>query len=157
MTEQDKCPCDSGAPFSGCCGPLLEGSKHAPTAAALMRSRYSAYVTKNTEHLLRTWHPSTRPGHIAPHSIPQWTHLEVINEKEDKETGEARVEFKARALSSGQVLVLHEISRFVKENNLWFYIDGEIKDAPKSTAVKIGRNSPCPCGSGKKFKKCCGP
>ena len=155
MNENAPCPCGSGAPFAACCGPLISGFTHACTAAALMRSRYSAYVVKNSEYLLATWHPTTRPDSIDPASIPQWTHLELIRDEEN-EIGRARVEFKARAFSRGQVLVLHEVSRFVKENGRWYYIDGEIKDAPQTTAVKIGRNAPCPCGSGKKFKKCCG-
>ncbi|OKY76775.1 MAG: hypothetical protein BM485_01525 [Desulfobulbaceae bacterium DB1] len=156
MNGNDPCPCGSGTAFAGCCAPFVSGLSHAPTAAALMRSRFTAYVVKNSEYLLATWHPTTRPDSIAPESIPHWTHLELIHDEEN-EDGRARVEFKARAFSLGQVLVLHEISRFVKENGRWYYIDGEIKDAPRTTAVKIGRNSPCPCGSGKKFKKCCGP
>ncbi|MFZ5760553.1 MAG: YchJ family protein [Thermodesulfobacteriota bacterium] len=156
MLDHNLCPCGSGRLFADCCSPFVTGITPAPSSGALMRSRYTAYVVKNTDYLLATWHPSTRPAAIDPATIPCWTHLDVVREEECN-ANQSLVEFIARASSGGRVLVLHEISRFVRENDRWYYIDGEISEAPATTAARAGRNSPCPCGSGKKFKKCCGP
>ncbi len=156
MLDHNLCPCGSGRLFADCCSPFVAGITPAPSPGALMRSRYTAYVVKNTDYLLTTWHPSTRPPAIDPATIPCWTHLNVMREEEG-DADQALVEFSARASSGGRVLVLHEISRFVRENDRWYYIDGEISEAPATTVAKPGRNSLCPCGSGRKFKKCCGP
>jgi SEC-C motif-containing protein len=125
-----------------------------------MRSRYSAYVVRDIAYLLRSWHPSTRPDKIDPVAIPAWYELIIIHTEKGQETdNEGVVEFQAAAFSQKSILSLHEVSRFVKENNQWFYVDGEIKDDShpvEGHEPKVGRNSPCPCGSGRKFKKCCG-
>ena len=67
--------------------------------------------------------------------------------------GEGFVEFKAYSQHNGIEQVMHERSRFLKEEGLWYYVDGHF---PEEAAQKVGRNDPCFCGSGKKFKKCCG-
>jgi len=155
----NSCPCNSGAPYTECCDPLLSGSRSATTAEALMRSRYSAYVVRDVAYLLRTWHPSTRPLTIEPTTIPDWHGLHVIHTEKGMETDdEGVVEFEASSLSLEKIWRLHEVSRFVKENGRWLYVDGDIKgDLPPAerSGPKVGRNDPCPCGSGKKFKKCC--
>jgi SEC-C motif-containing protein len=160
MTENKHCPCQSGLAYSECCEAVLTGNKQAATAEALMRSRYSAYVAGDTAYVLRTWHPSTRPSTLDAHTIPAWCGLEIIRtEMGQEEDDEGLVEFKARALSPRNILELHEVSRFVKEEGQWLYVSGDIQeDARKKECAtqKVGRNSPCPCGSGKKFKKCCG-
>lgn len=160
MTDTDTCPCNSHKPYTECCGPLLSGIRLADTAEALMRSRYSAYVVRDIAYLLRSWHPSTRPDKIDPVAIPAWYELIIIHTEKGQETdNEGVVEFQAAAFSQKSILRLHEVSRFVKENNQWFYVDGEIKDDShpvEGHEPKVGRNSPCPCGSGRKFKKCCG-
>lgn len=129
------------------------------TAEALMRSRYTAYVVKNVDYLLKTWHPSTKPANIDLGTIPKWNGLHIVStEAGDESDSYGTVEFKATALSQGKIFRLHEKSRFVKEHGRWLYVDGDIKDdrPPNTRVKKIGRNEPCPCGSGKKFKKCCG-
>ncbi len=159
MTDRGTCPCNSGEPYSDCCEPFLAGDNNAITAEALMRSRYTAYVVHDTKYLLKTWHFSTRPANIDPATIPEWYGLHIVNTEAGSATdNEGVVEFKAKSLSQKKVWHLHEISRFVKEDNQWFYVDGDIKgDSPPVTRnIKVGRNEPCPCGSGKKFKKCCG-
>lgn len=68
------------------------------------------------------------------------------------------VEFIATGIKQQQTVKLHEISRFVKVGGSWLYVDGDIQQGnpwPDSGKAKIGRNGPCPCGSGRKFKKCC--
>ncbi|NUR24041.1 YchJ family metal-binding protein [Frateuria sp.] len=121
------CPCGNPAGYARCCGPLHEGSP-APSAEALMRSRYSAYVLKREDYLLATWHPSTRPAHLklaAQQPSPSWLGLSV-RRHEDGAT-EAVVEFVARLrYGGGRAQRLHEVSRFLREDDRWYYVDGEI-------------------------------
>lgn len=160
MTNNDPCPCNSGHPHSSCCEPLISGKGMATTAEALMRSRYTAYVVKNVDYLLKTWHPSTKPVNIDLGTIPEWDGLLIVNTEDgDESDSNGTVEFKATSLSLGKILQLHEKSRFIKEHDQWLYVDGDIKDdiTPNAKPRRVGRNEPCPCGSSKKFKKCCGP
>jgi SEC-C motif-containing protein len=123
-----------------------------------MRSRYTAHVREDYGYVLRTCHVSTRPGEDEfDNANPvAWTGLEIIKiEAGGIEDQKGMVEFVARYRASGGTLGLHEIARFVKEEDQWFYLDGEIVKAPQAKSEKIGRNEPCPCGSGKKYKKCC--
>jgi SEC-C motif domain protein len=160
MTASKQCPCTSGAPYISCCEPVLSGQASALTAEALMRSRYTAYVEGNTSYLLRTWHPSTRPSAIDPKTIPDWCGLEVVRTAQGQgDDQEGIVEFVATALMHQRLFKLHEVSRFVKEAGQWLYVSGETRgDSEQAVgdAIKVGRNETCPCGSGKKFKKCCG-
>ncbi len=117
-----------------------------------MRSRYVAYGLKLTHYLIDTWHSSTAPVDLdlaGDRSL--WQRLDIVAKGQGTEVDDQGwVEFVAR-YQGGQ---LHERSRFVKEAGRWFYIDGEI--LPPLPALKPGRNDPCSCGSGKKYKKCCG-
>ena len=159
MTDTKQCPCDSGVLYTDCCEGVLSGQRKAASAEALMRSRYTAYVNGDLTYVLQTWHPSTRPTAIDPAAIPDWCHLEIIQTKRGKaEDHVGIVEFQATARPDGKILKLHEISRFVKEGGEWLYVSGKIiGDLPpvQPKAGKVGRNCLCPCGSGKKFKKCC--
>lgn len=157
MSDKDPCPCNSGKLYSSCCKPLLAGEEIATTAEALMRSRYTAYVVQDDGYLMKTWHPSTRPPIISPASMSGWYGLNIIRTEaggRDDTTG--IVEFKATAIRQKHIFRMHEISRFVREGDQWLYVDGEILESPPAISDKVGRNDPCPCGSGKKFKKCCG-
>ena len=160
MTDTGKCPCRSGMGYMECCGVAHTGQRKAATAEALMRSRYCAYILGDIPYLLRTWHPSTRPAVIDPAAIPDWRGLDILRAEEGQEgDNQGIVEFRATALSQGKFFTLHEVSRFVREAGQWLYVSGDITpdSAQAASAVpnKAGRNSPCPCGSGKKFKKCC--
>ncbi|MEI7036725.1 YchJ family protein [Fulvimonas yonginensis] len=121
------CPCGNPAGYARCCGPLHEGTP-APDAEALMRSRYSAYVLKREDYLLATWHPSTRPAHLklaAQQPAPSWLGLSV--KRHERGAAEAVVEFVARLrYGGGRAQRLHEVSRFVREDGRWYYVDGEI-------------------------------
>ncbi|MCP4692427.1 MAG: hypothetical protein GY859_30555 [Desulfobacterales bacterium] len=157
MSEQRACPCDSGRSYTSCCEPLIAGGKNAGGAEALMRSRYTANVLKEVDYLLKTWHASTRPAEISPDSIPEWQGLQIIRVEKGRENDlRGVVEFKADALLGKERRTLHEVSRFVKENGRWLYMDGDQRDSPPPPRKKVGRNAPCPCGSGKKYKKCHG-
>ncbi len=120
------CPCGSGKAYADCCGRLHAGADHAPTAEALMRSRYSAYVQKLSEYLLATWHPSTRPSELdLSADDSKWLGLEVKRHAVQDDS-HATVEFVARYRIAGRGHRLHELSRFVREDGRWYYLDGDM-------------------------------
>lgn len=112
--------------YAGCCGRYLDGVETAPTADALMRSRYTAYTLGREDYLLATWHHTTRPASLDLGSNPtrKWLGLEV-KRHEQPEPDHAMVEFVARYKVGGRAHRLHEISRFVREAGQWFYVDGD--------------------------------
>jgi SEC-C motif-containing protein len=120
-----------------------------------MRSRYSAYALGLADYVRETWADATRPAQLdLDAGAMNWIGLEIratSRGRQDDESGE--VEFIARAISGDHLTTLHETSRFIREAGGWRYLDGDL--AP-DTPVKLGRNAPCPCGSGKKFKRCHG-
>ena len=119
------CPCGSPRRYEACCG-ILHAGAPAPTAEALMRSRYCAYVLGLEPYLLETWHPGTRPDSLDldEETAPRWLGLEV-KRHETAGPDAAIVEFVARYKVGGRAHRLHESSRFVRENGRWFYVDGE--------------------------------
>lgn len=130
MIASIECPCGSGKRHDACCGLYLGRQAQPATAESLMRSRYSAYVLGEEEYLLATWHQSTRPSqlNLSAERQTKWLGLKVINVIEDKIRNEGMVEFVARYKVNGRAHRLHESSRFVRENGVWFYLDGEIKE-----------------------------
>ena len=121
MDPHAPCPCHHGASYGVCCKPLHDGQA-APTAERLMRSRYAAYVLKLDSYLFATWHPSTRPPSIDL-DTPKWLGLQVRHHQETGDT--ATVEFVARYKVGGTAHRLHEVSRFIREDGRWYYVDGE--------------------------------
>lgn len=151
-----QCPCGSTAPYNSCCGPFHSCQKKAETAEELMRSRYSAYVLRETAYILNTWHPSTRPASLAPAETVDWKKLTILKkESGDENSSRGLVEFKAISTANQKMILLHEASQFIKDEGEWYYVDGEILTNTVFSMNEIGRNEPCPCGSDKKFKKCC--
>ena len=157
------CPCCSGKPYAECCAPYHQGTAHAPTAEALMRSRYSAFARSEIGYIVRTVHPSAR-HEVNEDDIrnwserSEWLNLHIAStEKGGPDDTEGVVEFIAKYKDQGQLQVYHEVGTFQKEDGLWYFVDGERpKKKPQVREVpKVGRNDPCPCGSGKKYKKCC--
>ncbi len=145
---ESACPCGSGLAFADCCEPALNGVP-APTAERLMRSRYTAFVLSEERYLSESWHPSTRPARIDTANAPRWSGLEIRRTEAGRENDDRGiVEFIAHHHAGA----LHETSRFVREDGRWYYLDGEIH--PKTG--QPSRNGPCPCGSGRKYKRCCG-
>jgi SEC-C motif-containing protein len=117
------CPCGSGKSFDACCAPYLAGEMLAPTAEVLMRSRYSAYTLGNEAYLRQTWDERTLPKEALVHEdATQWLGLEV--KRHVQEGDNASVEFVARYKIGGRAHRLHEVSRFVKYDGKWFYVDG---------------------------------
>ncbi len=161
------CPC-GGPSLATCCGPRLDGSQPATTAAELMRSRYTAYVVGNLDHVIASHAPAgradvDRDAATAWSQQSRWLGLEIVATEAggaDDTTGV--VEFVARFVLADRTQSHHERSRFIKADEgggpRWYYVDGEVLKArpAERDPAKVGRNEPCPCGSGKKFKKCHG-
>jgi len=122
------CPCGLPHSYADCCGRYTSGNTPAPTAEALMRSRYTAYTLAQEPYLLATWHPSTRPAALDLNAEPQskWLNLQVKRHRQTDEI-HAEVEFVARCKIGGRAYRLHETSRFVREEGQWYYLDGDVK------------------------------
>jgi SEC-C motif domain protein len=156
------CPCGSGKPFEFCCGALIAG-RPAPTAEALMRSRYSAFVVGDLDYLQRT-----SAGEAALKfnraelalSLPdtEWLGLEISDTEAGLENDvRGSVTFTARFRENGRLHVQGERSEFRRIGGAWRYVSGEVDAGSRgATTARVGRNDPCPCGSGKKYKKCHG-
>lgn len=154
------CPCGTGRNLDDCCGPIIAGTP-ASNPEALMRSRYSAFVLGDIGHVDRTHVPEigddfNRAEAARTASEVEWLGLEVLSASEAEDTG--TVEFYIRFRRDGQVFGQHELASFRREGGRWLYVSGKVapKPPPRHVANKIGRNDPCPCSSGKKYKKCCG-
>ena len=158
------CHCGSGRPYSACCAPYIHGDATPQTAEALMRSRYSAYAEHAIDYLGDTLHPDHRGDWDRDATrrwsdTAEWLGLEIVA-TEAGETGDEQgwVEFIATFKERGEFKRHQERSRFQRHAGSWYYVDGEVPkpQTQRHVAPKVGRNDPCPCGSGKKFKKCCG-
>lgn len=174
------CPCGLDSPYTDCCGRLIRGSGYADTAEDLMRARYTAFVMKEWKFLFNTLCAEERAGKKAEDfeeglGPVTWNRLEVHGARrggQDDDTG--TVEFVAHFTDGDAEKSLHETASFFKEKGRWVYSEAKSKShvhaagqscghepaEPKKPFVrdqpKVGRNDPCPCGSGKKYKKCCG-
>ena len=150
------CYCGSKKNYEDCCYPFLSGNLKPETPEQLMRSRYSAFCIKDVEYLFSTHHPSKRQlneRELLAQTMrdSQWIGLKILSTDEsqiDQRIG--FVEFVAfyKSKEEGQ---LHENSKFIREKDIWYYLDGVTLES-----LKFGRNEPCWCESGKKYKKCHG-
>jgi SEC-C motif-containing protein len=126
-----------------------------------MRARYSAFATGTVDFLKDSLLPGTdedfdRQGALDWSQNSEWTGLTIRTvEAGGPDDNEGIVEFVAHFRQDGQDLLHHETGRFEKKDGRWYYADGVAGQRPRHSE-KIGRNDPCPCGSGKKHKKCCG-
>ncbi|HUW50249.1 MAG TPA: YchJ family metal-binding protein [Sulfuricella sp.] len=124
------CPCGLPHRYADCCGRYTSGHTPAPTAEALMRSRYTAYTLRLEPYLLATWHPDTRPATLSLEAEPQpkWLGLQVKRHRLTDET-HAEIEFVARCKIGGRAHRLHETSRFVRMEGRWYYVDGDVTES----------------------------
>ena len=152
--QETHCPCKSGKNYASCCQVFHLQQQKPLTCEQLMRSRYSAFILQLGGYLFSTYHPDFR-GNLTVEQLSEksldWRHLQIIETESLAQTG--IVEFKAWYKQDGDLIYHHERSNFVKEQQQWLYCDGAFYPAEKSGKIK--RNDPCPCASGKKFKKCC--
>jgi SEC-C motif-containing protein len=117
------CPCGLGDDYDACCGRFHAGAA-APTAEALMRSRYSAFAVGDADYLLRTWHPSGRPAELALDPSITWTRLAILETTGGglfDTTGTVR--FRAVYTRDGKRGVQEENSRFTRQDGAWLYLD----------------------------------
>ena len=129
QSKQQTCPCESGKNYENCCQPYVEQIVDAPTAEALMRSRYSAFSVKNEAYLRYSWHPDTCPKNIHLNEKISWLGLKIIKTIAGNETDKnGAVEFVARSKNNGKASRLHEISRFSRFNHRWVYLDGKLNE-----------------------------
>ncbi len=153
MIEGSLCPCGSGSSYSSCCQKVLNDHSLATTAETLMRSRYTAFVVQHTQHIQSSWHSTTRPKALNFEDNPvTWLGLEIHSSQDGLPSDSSgNVDFTCTYLENGQLCKLQEVSQFLNEDGLWYYLQGESRVIKE----KIARNTTCPCGSGKKFKRCC--
>jgi SEC-C motif-containing protein len=163
----EPCACGSGRLASECCLPVIRRERIATTAEELMRSRYVAFVIGDVDWIMDSHH-STTVGEIDRDEVEKWsTGSEWLGLRiRDTEGGgadddEGVVSFRARYKVQGQQVDHLEHARFEREGGEWrFHSVVEVDDQPELVPVgprdEVGRNDPCPCGSGKKYKKCHG-
>jgi SEC-C motif-containing protein len=163
MTEDNlTCPCGSGAAFLACCEPIISGTRESETAEELMRARYSAFVTGAIDFIVASTHTRSRKE-IDVSFIREWSEtstwhgLEIIDTRVVNQN-KAYVSFEAKFTQRGEEQNHREKSLFERENGPWRFVSGEELKNPtvRYEAPRPGRNDPCPCGSGKKYKKCHG-
>ncbi|MEO1029333.1 MAG: YchJ family metal-binding protein [Pseudomonadota bacterium] len=162
----EMCHCGSGNSFDSCCLPYLSGEALPPTAEALMRSRYSAFVTLRLDYILETHTtsdrlPESRAALERSLQDTEWINLTVLDTKQGRASdGSGEVTFvaafKPRGMSAAfgtapRLGQLHERSRFVRQDDRWLYTGGD-----QLLPYQPSRNDLCWCGSGMKYKKCCG-
>ena len=163
MTSTD-CPCGSEKPLAACCDPYITGKKAAPTAEALMRARYTAYATGRVDFVEKSHDPETRKDFDRKASEKwakesKWLGLRIVATKDGGENDDTGiVNFVCGFSSEGQDYEHRELSTFRKVDGKWYFVDGQSPKAAtfEKTGPDVGRNDPCHCGSGKKFKKCHG-
>jgi SEC-C motif-containing protein len=161
------CPCrlidTDKRDYAECCKPYLEEGTAPPTAEALMRSRYTAFTRGDIDYLEDTLAPDARDDfdkkaitHWAKQS--EWLGLELLSTEEGREGDAAGyVEFIAHFNHEGERYAHRERSLFRKLDGRWYFQEeANRKSQPIVKGPQPGRNDPCPCGSGKKYKKCCG-
>ncbi len=152
------CPCGSIYAFDECCGPIIDGTP-APTAESLMRSRYTAFAIRMLDHVERTHAPEVYDDFNRAEAERlaeecEWHSLEI---HKATETGDiAEIEFVMRFRREEQNITQAASSRFRRDNGQWLYVSSNLTPQITQRVMKVGRNDPCPCNSGKKAKKCCG-
>jgi SEC-C motif-containing protein len=165
MTDKDQdqtCPCCSGVAFADCCEPIINGERESQTAEELMRARYAAFATGAIDFIVASTHSRTRPEidlqDIRDWSLTStWRGLQIIDTKTVDEN-QAHVSFDAQFTKAGKDLSHREKALFEREQGKWRFVTGDELKNPtvRYETPRIGRNEPCPCGSGRKYKKCCG-
>ena len=157
------CPCGSGLAYSQCCEPYITGAKNAPTAEALMRSRYAAYAEHAVDYIVETCtedekNKIDRRQTKIWSEKSKWLGLKILAvEKGGSGDTEGTVEFEASYEMDGLRDIHREKASFKKQDGRWLYDEGNVAAGTVvRTGPKTGRNDPCPCGSGKKYKHCCG-
>ena len=173
------CPCGTNQSFEKCCGPYLSGEAFPETAEQLMRSRYTAFTKADMDYIKKTLAPESRKDFDLEENRTwaknaKWQGLKILStSKGTAEDKKGTVEFIATYEQKGESIDHHEVAEFRKDDKgHWLFTEGDSHTHPggeghhahhhhkpqtvQRESPKIGRNDPCSCGSGKKYKKCCG-
>ena len=153
------CPCGRALTYAQCCGPVLAGQRPAATAEDLMRSRFTAHVARDYVHLHKTYLETSKEPYVPDPEAGQtnWTRLVIHSHQPGAKADTAYVDFTAYFREGDDEKPLDEKAAFERIDGAWFYT-GPVRQGPapvRSAQAKVGRNDPCPCGSGKKYKQCC--
>lgn len=160
----DLCPCGSQKVYGECCEPFIKKTAMPQTAEQVMRCRYTAYAKTEVKYIIESSLPKDQKD-CDEKAIKKWSEgstwhsLEIVStDKGGPSDNEGMVEFIATYTENRIRKKLHEKAKFQKLDGIWYYADSEIQPVKQfiRTDEKINRNDPCTCGSGKKFKKCCG-
>lgn len=163
MPVTNLCPCGSTNNLIDCCLPIIQGKKNATTAEELLRARYTAFTRGEIDFILSSHHTRTRTE-VTRDEIEDWSKnsewlgLNVVQIEAGKNTDQQGIiVFSAKYKADGKEHEHWERSLFEKEDGKWKFLDAQrIQNGPfRRENPKVGRNDPCPCGSGKKYKKCC--
>jgi len=159
LPPSDPCPCGSGQTFGACCEPILKQQKPAANAEQLMRSRFTAHFVHDFLHVHRTYSETANEPYVADPEAGKtaWTRLVIHSHTPGANADAAFVDFTAYYREGDKEQALHEKARFHRIRGTWMYTGpARTGPAPIQAQAKVGRNEPCPCGSGKKSKQCCG-
>ena len=119
------CPCGSQQKYTICCGKFHKGKLYAPTAEALMRSRYSAYVLDNPQYIYRTWDEDTRPTlqSLRDGKTENFISLKILSTKDGGTSDtDGIIEFVAKFKSGDDLFEHHENSAFRRVKKHWVYV-----------------------------------
>lgn len=172
-----QCPCGNPLSFENCCGKYISGKAFPETTEQLMRSRYTAYTICDVDYIKETLAPESQHDFDIANTKrwakqSKWLGLKIHNATGGPNDNKGTVEFTATYREKNETLEHHETSQFRKDSKgRWLFLSGDAhthkegeghhhhQDKPETVVrdtPKIGRNDPCPCGSQKKYKKCCG-
>ena len=162
IDNNQDCPCGSGARFADCCEQVINGERESQSAEELMRARYSAFAAGAIDFVVASTHSRSRREIDIPFirewsETSTWRGLQIIDTKL-VDNDKAYVSFEAQFTQHGKDQSHKEKSLFEREDGRWRFVTGEELKNPtvRYETPLTGRNEPCPCGSGKKYKKCCG-
>lgn len=155
VSPETSCPCGSRKEYQHCCLRFHNQSCVPATAEELMRSRYSAFCTGELSYLINSWHPAFRPAaETILSDCAHYISLQIIDtDKGRPEDTTGEVTFVVQYIDNDQLVTMKEKSSFIKHQHKWLYQEGENELSQKT----LKKSAPCPCGSGKKFKRCCFP
>lgn len=152
------CYCGKIERFEDCCNRFISGNSIPETAEELMRARYSAYVTKNIDFIINTCYKQVKREEVEEWAnSATWVSLDIHKvENGTKDDTDGVIHFTAKYKINNALKYHNEIAEFTKINGGWQFLDSIAQNSTITNQNKIGRNDPCSCGSGKKYKKCCG-
>jgi SEC-C motif-containing protein len=164
MLPSMSCPCGTEKALESCCLPYIQGKRQPATAEELLRSRYTAFTRGDVDYILSTHHSKTR-GDVKREEVEEWSKqsdwhgLHIVESNAGKDSDqEGWVAFLAEYSAQGKRQQHTEQAFFQREDGQWRFLDARALKGQtyQREEPKIGRNDPCSCGSGKKYKKCCG-